>query len=69
MFMLIEPRTNPNGRNQRIFYGALVAILFIVLHFYIPRHDLPLALAIGNLTIPVLNRLKFGLKKQGQMPQ
>ena len=69
MLMLIEPRTSPNGRNQRIVYGALVAILFIVLHFYMPRHDLPLALAIGNIIIPVLNRLKFGLKKQEQMPQ
>ena len=69
MFMLIEPRTNPAQRKQRIFYGILVAALFIILHFYIPRHDLPFALAIGNIFVPVLNKFKFEFKKQGQMPQ
>ncbi|MBI2651866.1 RnfABCDGE type electron transport complex subunit D [Candidatus Woesearchaeota archaeon] len=60
MYMLIEPRTNPTtGIKQRIIYGILVAIVFIILHFYIPRHDLPLALAVGNVFVPILNRFKF----------
>lgn len=65
MFMLIEPRTHPLARKQRIVYGVLVAVLFIILHFYIPRYDLPLALAVGNVFVPILNRLKmeFGKKE------
>jgi len=66
MFMLIEPRTNPAARKQRIVYGVLVAVLFIVLHIYIPRHDLPLALAVGNVFVPILNRLKFEFKKESK---
>ena len=56
MYMLIEPKTHPNARKQRIVYGFLVAVLFILFHFFIPRYDLPLALAIGNIFVPVLNR-------------
>ena len=59
MYMLVEPRTNPNARKQRIVYGFLVAVLFILFHFFIPRHDLPLALAIGNIFVPVLNMSKI----------
>ena len=66
MFMLIEPRTNPAARKQRVIYGVLVAVLFIILHFYMPRHDLPLALAIGNVFVPLLNRLKFEFKKESK---
>lgn len=66
MFMLIEPRTHPNGRNQRIVYGVLVAILFIAFRFVIPQHDLPLALAIGNIFVPVLDISKFEFKKENR---
>lgn len=59
MYMLIEPRTHPNGRNQRIVYGILVAILFIAFHFLIPQHDLPLALAVGNIFVPFLLLMFF----------
>ena len=58
MFMLIEPKTNPSARKQRIIYGALVAALFIVFQFYIPEHGLPLALAVGNIFVPALNWVK-----------
>ena len=64
MYMLIEPRTNPNAGKQRIIYGIMVAILFILLHKIIPRHDLPLALAVGNIFVPILNRFKFEFKKK-----
>ncbi len=64
MFMLIEPKTNPMQRKQRIIYGILVAILFIILHFYTPQHDLPLALVIGNILVPILNKFNFELKKK-----
>ena len=63
MFMLIEPRTNPTARKQRIVYGVLVAVLFIIFHFYIPRHDLPLALAAGNIVVPILNKFNFEFRK------
>ncbi|MDP3766001.1 MAG: RnfABCDGE type electron transport complex subunit D [Nanoarchaeota archaeon] len=71
MYMLIEPKTHPSGRNQRIVYGILVAILFIVFHFFIPRHDLPLALAVGNIFVPILNKLKleFGKKEEAENTQ
>jgi len=68
MYMLIEPKTHPMQRKQRMIYGILVAVLFIILHAYIPRHDLPLALAIGNLFVPLLNKLNFGLKKREARP-
>ena len=59
MFMLIEPRTNPAARKQRIAYGVLVAVLFTLFHFFIPQHDIVLALAVGNILVPILNKLKF----------
>ena len=69
MYMLIEPRTNPSGRNQRIVYGVLVAILFIIFHFYTPRHDLPLALAVGNIFVPILNKFEFKKKEEAKENQ
>lgn len=58
MFMLIEPKTHPSAGRQRIVYGILVAVLFVAFNFYVPKYDLPLALAVGNLFVPVLNSLK-----------
>ena len=69
MYMLIEPTTNPIERKQRIAYGILIAILFIIFaqypNFYhnslatfFTTHSIPLALAIGNIFVPLLNRLK-----------
>ena len=70
MYMLIEPKTNPSGRKQRIIYGSLIAALFIVFGFFIPQHDLPLALAVGNIFVPVLNKLNFEFKKNNtNIPQ
>ncbi len=68
MYMLIEPNTHPIGKKQRIIYGVSVAVLLILFHAYIPKHDLPLALAAGNILVPILNRLKlgFGKKKAGE---
>ena len=62
MFMLIEPKTHPAGRKQSGIYGILVAVLFVVFHFFIPRHDLPLALAVGNVLVPILNSLNLNLR-------
>lgn len=64
MYMLIEPKTHPKEKKQRIMYGVLVAALFAILHFFIPRHDLVLALALGNVSVPMLNRLKFEFGKK-----
>ncbi len=75
MYMLIEPRTNPITRKQRIIYGILVAILLIIFNLYarnfdnslanfFTRHDIPLALAVGNIFVPLLNKFKFKFKKE-----
>ena len=75
MFMLIEPKTNPTARKQRIVYGILIALLFIIFQFYpqkfnnavasfLVKHNLPLALAVGNIFVPILNRFKFEFKKK-----
>jgi len=79
MYMLIEPRTHPNQRKQRLAYGILVAVLLILIDQYalnyrnmlaafFIRHDLPLALAVGNIFVPVLNRLKLEFKKNNPKP-
>jgi len=62
MFMLTEPRTNPMQRKQRIAYGIIVAVLLVLFNFAIPQHDLPLALAAGNIFVPVLNKMGFQKK-------
>src|SRR3989338_7703895 len=67
MFMLIEPKTHPMQRNQRIIYGILVAVLFIAFNSIIPQHDLPLALAVGNIFVPILNKFSFELRKKKQI--
>ena len=60
MFMLVEPKTNPtSGKKQRIIYGIFVALLFILLQFFIPQHAIVLALAIGNLFVPVLDKIRL----------
>lgn len=64
MYMLIEPKTNPSQRKQRIAYGVLVAVLFVAFHFFIPRHDLPLALAVGNMFVPILNKINFWFRRK-----
>lgn len=63
MFMLIEPKTHPAGRKQRIFYGVLAAAMLIGIETYNPRFGLPFVLAAANLIVPLLNRLDFRLKK------
>ncbi|MBI2130987.1 hypothetical protein HYU10_04420, partial [Candidatus Woesearchaeota archaeon] len=59
MFMLIEPKTHPFQKKQRIIYGILVAVLLMTFNKIIPIHDLPLALAVGNVFIPVLNKFRL----------
>jgi len=66
MFMLIEPKTHPT--KNRVVYGSLVAVLFIVLHIFIPQHDLPMALAVGNIFVPLLNKFNFDFKKKESKP-
>ncbi len=56
MYMLIEPRTNPATQKQRIIYGILVSILVIGQSF--TQNNLSLALLMGNLFVPLINRLK-----------
>lgn len=67
MFMLIEPKTHPKERKQRVAYGALVAILLVSFSLFVPRHDLLLALAVGNALVPILNKLTFRFRRKEEM--
>ena len=62
MFMLIEPKTNP--RNNRIHYGILVAVMLIAAEKLIPQHSIPVALAIGNILVPLFDRFKLEFRKK-----
>lgn len=62
MFMLIEPKTHPAARRQRVLYGIFMAVMLIGIEIYSPRLGIPLALAIGNILVPFFN--KFELKKK-----
>ena len=64
MFMLIEPKTNPAARKQRIFYGILIALMLIGIEIYNPKFGIPFVLAIANLFVPLLNRISLEFKKK-----
>lgn len=66
MYMLIEPKTNP--AKNRIIYGVFVAIMLFAAERIVPQHSIPLALAIGNILVPLLNKLNFELKKKEARP-
>ena len=68
MFMLIEPRTNPAARKQRIFYGVLVAFMLIGIETYNPTFGIPFVLAAANLCVPLLNRISFEVRKKISQP-
>lgn len=59
MFMLIEPKTHPAARNQRIFYGILAALMLVGLEVFNPqfRSAIPFVLAVANMFVPLLNRI------------
>lgn len=63
MFMLIEPKTHPAARKQRIFYGIMVAAMLIGIEIYNPRFGIPFVLAIANMAVPLLNRISFEVRK------
>ena len=63
MFMIIEPKTHPAARKQRIFYGILVAAMLIGIEIYNPRFGIPFVLAVANLFVPLLNRISFESRK------
>ncbi|MBI2541425.1 RnfABCDGE type electron transport complex subunit D [Candidatus Woesearchaeota archaeon] len=62
MFMLIEPKTNP-GKN-RVVYGVAVAIALTIL-LRATTQGLLLALAIGNMAVPLLSKMNVEFKKKG----
>ena len=64
MFMLIEPKTHPAARKQRIFYGILAAAMLIGIEIYNPRFGIPFVLAVANLAVPLLNRISFEVRKK-----
>lgn len=62
MYMLIEPKTHP--AKNRIIYGILVAVLLVAAEKIIPQHSIPLALAMGNIFVPIMNHLNLNLRKE-----
>lgn len=64
MFMLIEPKTNPAAKRQRIFYGILVAFMLVGIEIYNPVFGIPFVLAVANLFVPLLNRISFEFRKK-----
>ena len=64
MYMLIEPKTNPAARKQRIIYGILVAFMLIGIEIYNPVFGIPFVLAVANLFVPLLNRVSFEIRKK-----
>jgi len=64
MFMLIEPKTHPAAKKQRIFYGILVAVMLIGIEKYNPSFGIPFVLAVANLFVPLLNRISFEFRKK-----
>ena len=66
MFMLIEPKTHPAAKKQRIFYGVLVASMIIGLEVFNPgfKIAIPFVLAVANLFVPLLNRISFEFRKK-----
>jgi len=67
MLMIIEPKTHPAARKQRIFYGILVAVMLIGIEVYNPRFGIPFVLAVANLFVPLLNRIGFEVKKKNSI--
>jgi len=55
--MLIEPKTSPLRRIPQLAYGILAAILAFSLSFISGSGDFHLALALANLSVPLLNRI------------
>lgn len=66
MFMLIEPKTHPAARKQRIFYGILVAVMLMGIERYNPIFGIPFVLAVANLFVPLLNRISFDVRKKNK---
>ena len=64
MYMLIEPKTNPAARKQRIIYGILVAFMLIGIEIYNPVFGIPFVLTVANLFVPLLNRVSFEFRKK-----
>lgn len=64
VFMLIEPKTHPAARKQRIFYGILVALMLIGIEIYNPVFGIPFVLAVANLFVPLFNRISFEFRKR-----
>ena len=53
-------------KKQRIVYGVLVAISFVIFSYIIPQHDIILALATGNVIVPFLNKMSFDFRKKAE---
>jgi len=57
LFMLTEHKSAPQTTKAKVIYGSLIGILAFTLHFYYPHIDNAiLALLVGNLSVPVINK-------------
>ena len=59
LFMVTEPKTSPVGKKPQMIYGIVLAALAVGFLIWLPLFDHSiLALAIGNLLLPFLIKLK-----------
>jgi enediyne biosynthesis protein E5 len=64
LVMLIEPKTTPVSRTGIVLYAILVAMFSFVFFKVVPQYDFSiLALTLGNILVPVLNRITRGTNR------
>lgn len=57
--MLVEPKTSPVTKKGQIFFAIIVALFSFIIFKTSPQYDFSiLALALGNVFVPFLNKLK-----------
>ena len=59
LYMLIEPMTSPIKTKGKIIYGIIFAILIFIFNYITPQYEpFIISLAITNLTLPIINKIK-----------
>ena len=55
-FMLAEPKTSPINLKGKVIFGVLVALFYLIFGITVPEHNIILALAVGNVCVPFINK-------------
>lgn len=61
--MMIEPKTTPVTKWGKIIFGAVIAVVIFMLNEYSIREADLVSLMFLNLTVPLLDKIKFPVKK------